>query len=97
MPAHGHASAGAVGTGLVFRQDSGQFVQMLPRPLAIPTPEVTPKVTPEVQLAGVPVGEMKRQQLQLALGPSPNASRKPAKGDINRTNETWQKPEGGHR
>ena len=110
VPAHGQANAGAVGTGLVFRQDGGQFVQMLPRPPATPTPEVTP----EVRLAGVLVGEMTRQQLQQALGlkdddhfrkaylqpaldTAPKASGKPAKEDIKRTNETRRKPEGGCR
>ena len=48
----------------VFRQDGGQFVQMLPRPPGTPTPEVTP----EARLVGVLVGEMTRQQLQQALG-----------------------------
>ena len=94
----------------VFRQDGGQFVQMLPMPPGTPTPEVTP----EARLAGVLVGEMRRQQLQQALGlkdddhfrkaylqpalgPSPKASGKPAKEDIKRTNETRRKPDGGRR
>ena len=48
----------------VFRQDGGQFVQMLPRPPGAPTPEVTP----QARLAGVLAGEMTRQQLQQVLG-----------------------------
>ena len=56
----------------LFRQDGGQFVQVLQRPPKAPTPEVTTEVTtevaPEVRLVRVLVGEMTRQQLQQALG-----------------------------
>jgi len=64
----------------VFRQDGGQFVQVLQRPPDVPAPEVTTEVTTEVnrevnrevapahRLALALVGEMTRQQLQVALG-----------------------------
>ena len=55
----------------LFRQDGGQFVQVLQRPAA-PAPEVTTEVTtevaPELRLLRALHGEMTRQQLQAALG-----------------------------
>lgn len=51
----------------VFRQDGGQFVQMLLRPPAA-APEVTPEVASGLRILHVLTGEMTRQQLQSALG-----------------------------
>ena len=47
----------------LFRQDGGQFVQVLQRP-----PAAAPEVTPELRLLQALSGEMTRLQLQQALG-----------------------------